>query len=91
MQYNDDDYSQGYPQIKEAFRALSKDDVLKPYISDNDYRSTNGGNNIGYKLYVFDMRYQKNFESSQAIKVDFNFDRAIPAGIYRNALILTNK
>ena len=47
---NDDDYSQGYSQIKEAFRALSKDDILKPYISDDDFRSNNNGNNIGYNL-----------------------------------------
>ena len=47
LNYNADDYSQGYTQIKEAFRALSKDDILKPYISDNDFRSSNDGNNIG--------------------------------------------
>ena len=38
--YNDDDYSQGYSQNIEAFRALSRDDILKPYISDNDFIST---------------------------------------------------
>ena len=59
LKYNDDDYSQGYSQIKEDFRALSKDDILKPYIFDNDFRSTNNGNNISYNLYVFDIRYQK--------------------------------
>ena len=30
LNYNDDDYSEGYAQIKKAFRALSKDDILKP-------------------------------------------------------------
>ena len=39
LNYNDDDYNQGYGQIKEAFRALTKDDILQPYISDNDFRS----------------------------------------------------
>ena len=81
LNYNDDFYSQGYAQIKEAFRVLSKDDILKPYISHSDFRSTNDGNNIGYILYVFDIRYQKNFESSQPIEVDFNFDGLILAGI----------
>ena len=33
LNYDDDDYSQGYHQIKEAFRALTKDDILQPYIS----------------------------------------------------------
>ena len=32
IKYDDDDYSQGYHQIKEAFRALTKDDFLQPYI-----------------------------------------------------------
>ena len=89
LNYNDDDYSQGYSQIKEAFRALTHDDVLKPYISDHDFRSSNDGNNIGYNLYVFDIRYQKNFESAQPIKVEFKF--VVPAGIYGYALVLTNK
>ena len=47
LNYNDDDYSQGYSQIIEAFRVLSKDDILKPYISDDDFRSTNDGIMIG--------------------------------------------
>ena len=91
LNYNDDDYRQGYSQIEEAFRALTKDDILKPYISDNEFRSTNDGNNIGYNLYVFDIRYQKNFESAQPIKVEFKFNGVIPAGIYGYALVLTNK
>ena len=42
-------------------------------------------------MYVFDIRYQKIFESSQPIKVEFKFDGVIPAGIYGYALVLTNK
>ena len=91
LNYNDDDYSQGYSQIEETFRALSKDDILKPYRSDNDFRSTKDGNNIGYKLHVFDIRYQKNFESAQPIKVEFKFDGVITAGIYGYALVSTTK
>ena len=68
MNYNGDDYSEGYAPIKEAFRALSKDDILEPYISDNDFRSTSDGKNTEYNLYVFDIRYRKNYESSQPIK-----------------------
>ena len=84
----DDDYSQGYGQIKEAFRSLTKDDILKPYISEDDFRSSNEGNNIGYKIYAFDIRYQKNFENSQPVKVEFNFSENIGAGIYGYALVL---
>ena len=62
LNYDDDDYSQGYHQIKEAFRALTKDDILQPYISEADFRRSNvAANVIGYNLYVFDIRYQKNF------------------------------
>ena len=91
LNYDDDDYSQGYGQIREAFRALTKDDILKPYITDDDFRSSNEGNNIGYNIYAFDIRYQKNFENAQPVKVEFKFSENIPAGIYGYALVLTNK
>ena len=71
LNYDDDDYSQGYHQIKEAFRALTKVDILQPYISEADFRKSNvAANDIGYNLYVFDTRYQKNFTNSQPIKVE---------------------
>ena len=50
LNYDDDDYSQGYGQTKEAFRALSKVDILQPYISQHDFKSCNDGNYIGYNL-----------------------------------------
>ena len=40
LSYNDNDCSQIYGQIKEAFKALTNDDILKPYISDHVYRSS---------------------------------------------------
>ena len=91
LNYDDDDYSQGYGQIKEAFKALTKDDILQPYINEDDFRSSNEGNNIGYNIYAFDIRYQKNFENAQPVKVEFKFSENIPAGIYGYALVLTNK
>ena len=89
--YNDDNYCQGYGQIKEAFKALTKDNILQQYISDNDFRSSNDGDNIGYNVYALDIRYQKNFESSQPINVEFKFGGIVPAGIYGHALVLTNR
>ena len=83
-------YSQGYGQIEEASRALTKDDIHQSYISDNDFRSSNDVNDIGYKLYLFDIRYQKNLECAQPIKVEFKFSQNIPTGIYGYALLLTN-
>ena len=91
LNYNDDNYSQGYGQIKEAFKALTKDNFLQQYISEHDFRSSNDGNNIGYNIYAFDIRYQKDFESSQPIKVEIKFDGVVLAGIYGYALVLTNK
>ena len=64
LNFKYDDYSQGYAQIKPVFRASTKDDILQPYISYDDFRSSNGGNDIGYNLYVFDVRYQKKYTFS---------------------------
>ena len=91
LNYDDDDCSQGYGLIKEAFKALTEDDILQPYISEDDFRSSNEGNNIGYNIYAFDLRYQKNFENAQPVKVEFKFSENFNAGIYGYALVLTNK
>ena len=40
-------------------------------------------------MHAFDIRYQKNFESAQPIKVEIKFSDKIPAGIYGYALVLT--
>ena len=74
---DDDDYLQGYGQIKGAFRALTKDDILKPYISDNELKSSKDGNDIGYNLYLFDIPYQKKLESVQPINVEYKFSEDI--------------
>ena len=48
LNYDNDDYSQGYHQIKEAFKVLTKDDILQPYISEGDFRTSNdAANDIG--------------------------------------------
>ena len=91
LNYDDDNYVQGYGQIKEAFKSLTKDDILQPYISEDDFRSSNEGNNIGYNIYSFDIRYKKNFENSQPVKVEFKFSENIDAGVYGYALVLTNR
>ena len=92
LNYDDDKYAQGYRQIKEAFRALTKDDILQPYISEEDFRSSDvRADDVGYNLYVFDIRYQKLFTASQPIKVEFKFDGVVPDDINGYALVLTNK
>ena len=88
---DDDDYIQGYGQIKEAFRTLTKDDILNPYKSDHDFRSSNEGENVGYNLNVFDERYHEKLEAVQPTKVEIKFWENVFVGIYGYALLLTNK
>ena len=71
---------------KEAFEALTKDDIIQPYISEDDFRSSDDGDNIGYNIHALDIRYQKIFENGQSVNVEFKFDGVIPAGIYGYAL-----
>ena len=89
--YGDDDSSQGYSQIKEAFRVSTKDAILQPDISDDDSRSSNvRADDAVYNLYVFDIRYQKNFTNSQPIKKEYKFDRLVLDDINGYASVLTN-
>ena len=85
-------YSQGYGQIKEAFRALTKHDLLQLYISDHDFRSTDvRADDVGYILCVIEIRYQQSFTASQPIKIEFKFDGVVPNDLNGYALVLTNK
>ena len=47
LNYNYDGFSEGYCEIKEAFRAPKKYDILKPYIFDHIFRSSNEVIDIG--------------------------------------------
>ena len=91
LNYEDDDYSHGYGQKKEAFKALTKDDILQSYITEDDFRLSNEVNSIGYNIYAFDIRYQKKIENAQPVKVEFKFSENIPAGTFVYALVLTNR
>ena len=91
LDYDHDNYSQVYGEIKEAFRALTKDVILQPYLSDKDFTSSNDDNDVGYNIYVFDIRYQHIFTASQTFKVEGKFNGVDLAGIYGYALVSTNK
>ena len=55
LTYDDDEYSQGYAQIEQGFRALTKDDILQAFISNHDFRSSNvRAHDVRYTIYVFD-------------------------------------
>ena len=77
--------------IKEAFRAVTEGDILQPYISDLDFRSSNHGTEVCYNFYVFDIRYGKNFTAAKPINVEFRFEEVVPADVKGYALVLTNK
>ena len=78
INYDDDYYFQGYAQIKEIFRALTKVDILQLYLTDDNFRSSNARVvEVGYKLYVFDIRYQQSFTASQPVKVEIKFDGVV--------------
>ena len=47
INYGDIDSFQGYAQIKEVFRALTKYNLLQPCVSEDDFRSSNDGDNFG--------------------------------------------
>ena len=73
--------------MKEASRALTKDDILKSFMSDYDFGSSKNSNDIGNNLYVLDIKYQKNLESAQPIKVELIFSENVPVGIYGYASV----
>ena len=79
-------------KLNKLLKLLTKDDILQPYISEEDFRSSNAAaNDVGYNLYVFDIRYQKDYTASQPINVEFNIDGVVPNNVNGYALVLTNK
>ena len=69
LNYNNDDYSRGYGQIKEVFTALTKDDIFLPNISYDSFKTSNVRvDDVGYNLYVFDIRYQKTLQLPNQLK-----------------------
>ena len=92
LSYDDVDYAQGYSQIKEALRAPTKNNILTPFISDDNFKSSIvRADDVGYILYVFDIRYQQNVTASKPIKVKFEFEKVVPNDINGYALVLSNK
>ena len=59
LNYNEDELPQRHGQIKAAFRALTKNLNLPPYISDDDFGNCDDDVDVRKKLYVFVIRYQK--------------------------------
>ena len=90
--YNDDECSQSYAQIKEVFRTLTKHDILQTHINDEDFRSSNTGLlAVGYSFHVFDICHQQYFTACQPNIVKFKLDGVVPIDGSGSALVLTNE
>ena len=90
MNFDDDDYSQGYVELREVFRASRKGEILQSYISYDNFVSSNvRADDVCCNSYVSDIRYQQIFTASQPIKVEFKFDGVNVINGY--ALVITNK
>ena len=90
LNYNDDDYSQGYGQIQASFKALTKDNILQPYQNMIlNHLTMVIILVIIYTLSIYDIR--KILKDLSQKEVEFRFDGVVHAGIYGYALVLTNK
>ena len=74
---------------------MTKDDFLQTIISQNDVITNNvfgadhNTGDIGYNLFVFDIRDQSKFSSPHLIKENFNFQGKLPADIVAYAPLST--
>ena len=50
LSYDDDQYSQAKGQLEEAFRVLTKEKFVQPYKTEDVFRLSNDGDNIGYNI-----------------------------------------
>ena len=93
--YAIDKNSQAYGKIVSCFRHLAKDNILQPYNTQKDILTSNKYpvGDLGYNLYVSDIRHHQGYSSAQPIKVRFDFRPAVPAAttLIGYALLLTIK
>ena len=92
LNYDDDDYSHGYGQIDEAFRAITKDVTLQPYVLLDKFWSSNARTDeVEYNSFILDISYQQNLSASQPVKVEYKFDGLVPKDINGYGSVLTNQ
>ena len=93
--YAIDKFSEAYGEIVTCYRHLAKDNILQPYFTEKDFITSNNcpDGNLGYNLYVFDIRHHQNPNSAQPIKVSFHFRPVVPAAtnLIGYSLLLMNK
>ena len=70
---------------------LTKDNTIQFYLPEQGLGKSNRGDNVGFNLYVFSIRYRKIFMTAQTIKVEFKVSACVPAGAFGYALVLTKR
>ena len=89
LNYDDDYYSPDYGKIKEASRALTKDDILQRYISDHGFRTSDiRTDDVGCNFFVFDVRCQQNYTATPPIELEFKNEGVVPHYITGHVLVL---
>ena len=64
--------SQAYGEVVSCPRHLAKDNICQLYITQKKFKNpktSEGGAEVSYKLYVFDLGYQRNYTFFTAIKI----------------------
>ena len=93
--YAIDKYSQAYGENVSCFKHLAKDKILRPYITQKDFITTNSypDGNPGYNLYVFVILHHQDYSPAQLMKVIFDFRPAVPVAtnFIGYGLLLPNK
>ena len=89
INYDDDELSQGCGQNKEAFETLTQNDIFKPYVTEQNFGPSNEGDDVGYNIYVFDIRFQEIFTAARPIEVKFKNDVVVTNDKNVYALVLT--
>ena len=66
-----DTCSQTYGELVSCLSLLTEDNVFQPYLTQKVFRRENHKNEIGYVLYIFDIRCHQKYSNPQPIKVQF--------------------
>ena len=84
INYGTNNYNEAFKEIvslNKHYEGLPHN--IKPYINLRTYKSS-------YRIYLFDIRYQKENKAPQPIQLNFKFSAAV-ADVINHAIVLTKK
>ena len=73
-----DTCSQTYGELVSCLRLLTEDNVFQPYLTQEIFRGENDKNEMGYVLYIFDIRRHQKYSNPQPFKVQFRLFEVFP-------------